>query len=52
LVEVAKSIRAKLRSFDLIVRYGGEEFVCTISGLPMADVAKRLSLINVALAKP
>jgi len=51
LVEVAKSIRAKLRSYDLIVRYGGDEFVCTISGLTLADVAKRLSLINAALAE-
>jgi len=51
LVEVAKTIRAKLRSYDLIVRYGGDEFVCAISGLPMADVAKRLSLVNAVLAE-
>lgn len=44
------SIKANLRAYDLIVRCGGNEFVCAILGLTLADVAKRFSLINEALA--
>jgi diguanylate cyclase (GGDEF)-like protein len=48
--EVADAFRAHLRTHDLIVRYGGDEFVCALSGLDMAGAAKRLALINEALA--
>ena len=47
---VADALRAKLRSHDLIIRYGGDEFVCAVSGFTMADAAARLRLVNVALA--
>ena len=50
LVEVATTFRATLRSYDLIIRYGGDEFVCVISGLNTADATKRLALVNPALA--
>lgn len=48
--DVASTLRAQLRSYDLIVRYGGDEFVCAISGLNRADATKRLALVNAALA--
>jgi diguanylate cyclase (GGDEF)-like protein len=50
LQRVADSVRAKLRSYDLIVRYGGDEFVCTISGQTLADVTRRFALVNTVLA--
>jgi diguanylate cyclase (GGDEF)-like protein len=51
LLEVAQALRDKLRSYDLIIRYGGDEFVCAISGLNLADATKRLGLVNAALAE-
>jgi diguanylate cyclase (GGDEF)-like protein len=51
LLEVADTLAAKLRSYDLIMRYGGDEFVCALVGLNMADATKRLALVNAALAE-
>jgi diguanylate cyclase (GGDEF)-like protein len=51
LIEVANTLRAKLRAYDLILRYGGDEFVCAISGLNIVDARKRLALVNAALAE-
>jgi diguanylate cyclase (GGDEF)-like protein len=51
LVEVARTLVENLRSYDLIIRYGGDEFVCAISGLTMDEAEKRLSLVNIALAE-
>lgn len=51
LVEVARILVENLRSYDLIIRYGGDEFVCAISGLTMDEAAKRLSLVNTGLAE-
>jgi len=50
LLAVAATVRAQLRAYDLIFRYGGDEFVCVVSALTIADAAKRLALVNVALA--
>jgi len=51
LLEVANILRAKLRARDLIIRYGGDEFVCAISGLTAAEARTRLLLVNAALAE-
>ena len=45
------SIRAHLRSYDLIVRLGGDEFLCGLADVPVADAAKRFSLVNADLAE-
>jgi diguanylate cyclase (GGDEF)-like protein len=50
LLEVVKAFRSRLRSHDLIIRYGGDEFVCALSGLDMADATERLALVNATLA--
>ena len=50
LIEAADTLRAILRSYDLIIRYGGDEFVCTLTGVEIADAASRFALVNPALA--
>jgi diguanylate cyclase (GGDEF)-like protein len=50
LLEVAQTLRDKLRSYDLIIRYGGDEFICAISGLNLAEATERLALVNTVLA--
>jgi diguanylate cyclase (GGDEF)-like protein len=48
--ETADSIRARLRPYDLIIRYGGDEFLCALLDVAMAEAAKRFSLVNADLA--
>lgn len=47
---VVTSLRTHLRSYDLIVRFGGDEFVCGFSDLTTAEAAARFSLVNADLA--
>lgn len=50
LLEVAKTLRATLRPYDLIIRYGGDEFLCAISTIDLTEATIRLGLVNAALA--
>jgi diguanylate cyclase (GGDEF)-like protein len=51
LVNVASSLRNAMRSYDLIMRYGGDEFVCALSGLHGPDVNQRLMSANSRLSE-
>jgi diguanylate cyclase (GGDEF)-like protein len=49
LVEVVASIRAKLRSYDPVVRFGGDEFVCALTDADLPDAQRRFDEIQSAL---
>ena len=51
LLDVANTLGANLRPYDLIIRFGGDEFVCVVSGVHMAEIAKRLERVRAALAE-
>jgi diguanylate cyclase (GGDEF)-like protein len=42
-------MRTNLRSFDPIVRYGGDEFVCGLGAADVADAERRFDLIDRSL---
>ena len=46
---LAATLRANLRSFDPIVRHGGDEFVCGLGGVDLEDAERRFELIDGAL---
>lgn len=46
---VVHTIRSKLRSFDPIIRYGGDEFVCGLGGTDVAEAERRFDLIGIAI---
>jgi diguanylate cyclase (GGDEF)-like protein len=48
---VVATMRAKLRSFDPVVRYGGDEFVCALAGADGVDASERFVEIKEALAR-
>lgn len=49
LIDVVRALRAHLRSYDIVVRYGGDEFVCVMSGVARADAATRLAVANASI---
>lgn len=49
LVKVVDAVRGQLRSYDLIVRFGGDEFVCGIQDLDIAQISKRLRVVDADL---
>ncbi len=48
--EVATLFRQHLRSYDLIVRVGGDEFLCAIPNMSETEVRERFGEIGRALA--
>jgi diguanylate cyclase (GGDEF)-like protein len=44
------AIRARFRSYDLIVRFGGDEFLCGLLDLTADEADKRFSIVNEDLA--
>lgn len=47
---IVAALRKALREYDLIVRYGGDEFLCGLSDVSLEDVEQRLSETRTALA--
>lgn len=45
------AIRAKLRSFDPVIRYGGDEFVCGVGGTHLVEAQHRFATIARGLKK-
>ena len=43
---VVRVIRARLRSFDPIVRYGGDEFVCGLTGTDLPEAERRFEAVD------
>lgn len=50
LFEAVKAVRGHIRSYDLVVRYGGDEFLCGLTDLSQAEAAERFALVNADLA--
>jgi diguanylate cyclase (GGDEF)-like protein len=48
--KIAETLRANVRSYDLVVRYGGDEFICGFPALDVNDAAERFARINEDLA--
>ena len=48
---LAATMRANLRSYDPIVRFGGDEFICGISSIDPGEAQHRIGVIDQSLRK-
>jgi diguanylate cyclase (GGDEF)-like protein len=48
--DVVNAMRSKIRSYEPIVRYGGDEFLCSFAGIGIAEVRTRFAEIETILA--
>jgi diguanylate cyclase (GGDEF)-like protein len=46
LVEVVAAVRKRVRSYDLVIRYGGDEFLCALVDVAPADAERTLTDIR------
>jgi diguanylate cyclase (GGDEF)-like protein len=49
LQSVVHTMRSHIRTFDPIIRYGGDEFVCGLSGTDLAEAERRFDSIAIAI---
>lgn len=50
LSDVAGVLRSRLRSYDLVMRWGGDEFVCALSGAGLDGAQRRLEAVAAGIA--
>lgn len=50
LVEVVHTLRASLRSYDVVMRYGGDEFVYSLAGADIPAAMQRFKTMRMMLA--
>jgi diguanylate cyclase (GGDEF)-like protein len=48
--DAVAAIRSNIRSYEPIVRFGGDEFVCALSRIDLGEARRRFSAINDGLA--
>jgi diguanylate cyclase (GGDEF)-like protein len=46
---VAETLRANVRAYDVLVRYGGDELLCAMPNLTVAEATSRFDTISAAL---
>ena len=46
---VVSAVRASLRSYDVVIRFGGDEFVFSLSGATVADAERRFETVRALL---
>jgi diguanylate cyclase (GGDEF)-like protein len=49
--ELVELLRSKLRPYDPVVRWGGDEFICTISDAELGNARRRFEEIRATLAE-
>jgi two-component system cell cycle response regulator len=47
---VGETLRAKVRAYDVTVRYGGDELICAMSNISPSEVRARFERVSTALA--
>lgn len=52
LMRVTQAVRDHLRSYDIVVRLGGDEFLCVMSGTTIHAAQRRFDAVHAALAEP
>jgi diguanylate cyclase (GGDEF)-like protein len=50
LIDVVKAMRSRLRSYDPVIRFGGDEFICALANTDLADAHRRFEEIQLALS--
>ena len=50
LAAVGEALRTGLRAYDVVMRYGGDEFVCALPQVSLEDAAHRLHEVEARLA--
>jgi diguanylate cyclase (GGDEF)-like protein len=51
LCQVVRRLREVVRAYDIVVRYGGDEFLCGLVDTTLDEATKRFDLVNQHLAE-